>query len=120
MIKTPHESIENRNAGCCWTLDGKKLEATACKAKMWLLRPNSDVNYKWITCIYAIGSLVSVVLFFQEKLASRPQTERIASLNGLYVVFAGYFFCLLWTAAILSRSSLQQTQKQPLQEKKNR
>ena len=58
---------------------------------------DSDLDYKWISMIYAIGSLLSLVFYLLEKYGSRPQRSIVANLNDVYIVFLPYIPCLIWT-----------------------
>ena len=57
----------------------------------------NDLNYKWISIVYAIGSLLSLAFYLVEEYGSRPQRSSVASLNDLYIVFLPYIPCLAWT-----------------------
>lgn len=58
---------------------------------------DNDLNYKWISIIYAIGSLSSLGFYLLEEYGARPQGSLVASLNDLYIVFLPYIPCLIWT-----------------------
>jgi hypothetical protein len=61
------------------------------------LTQDSEVNYKWISSIYALASVAAIALFAVETVGARPQTSFLANLNGVYIVFAPYVPCLVWT-----------------------
>lgn len=67
-----------------------------------IFRPNSDVNYKWMSVLYVLGCAASIALYLVESNSVRPQSKSMADWNGTYVVFAPYFPCLLWLLCTMS------------------
>lgn len=72
---------------------------------------DNDLSYKWISVVYAIGSLLSLAFYLLENYGSRPQRSFVASLNDLYIVFLPYIPCLVW---ILLRLNLQRNTSVPI------
>ncbi|CAJ1958886.1 unnamed protein product [Cylindrotheca closterium] len=64
---------------------------------------DSDLDYTWISRIYALGSLLSLVFYLLEKYGSRPQKSFVANLNDVYIVFLPYIPCLVWTLLRLNQ-----------------
>ena len=64
----------------------------------------NDLNYNWIYKIYAIGSLLALILYLLEEYGSRPKRSFVASLDGLYIVFLPYIPCLIWAVFRLQQS----------------
>ncbi|KAL3941920.1 MAG: hypothetical protein SGBAC_003812 [Bacillariaceae sp.] len=64
---------------------------------------DSDLNYKWISTIYVIGSLLASTFYLLEEYGSRPQRSFVASLNDVYIVFLPYIPCLIWTLLRLNQ-----------------
>jgi hypothetical protein len=62
----------------------------------WIFQRDPDLNYKWISAIYLLAGLASTGFYALEKYGSRPQNKWVANLNGVYIVFAPYYPCLLW------------------------
>lgn len=64
---------------------------------------DSDLNYKWISTLYVIGSLLASTFYLLEEYGSRPQRSFVASLNDVYIVFLPYIPCLIWTQLRLNQ-----------------
>jgi hypothetical protein len=61
-----------------------------------LFRWDPDLSYKVLLVVYSLGCVAAIALYVGEKRGSRPQTEWIANLNGVYITFVPYVPCLIW------------------------
>mmetsp|Transcript_9459 Transcript_9459/g.28440 ORF Transcript_9459/g.28440 Transcript_9459/m.28440 type:complete len:107 (-) Transcript_9459:528-848(-) len=91
----------------------------------WALLPREDINYSFISAMYASGTALSLLLFLLETVlrgyggngdsSGEDETGSVAefaqALEGLYLIFIPFFPCLLWSLFVRRRWIEQQGAK---------
>jgi hypothetical protein len=81
---------------------------------MKLFEPSPSINYKLITVVYSLCSVLAVVLYILEvtvfrsylqpdSTAKESMKELAESTQGLYLIFIPFIPCLLWSLTVLSK-----------------
>jgi len=103
----------------------------------WLIEPSPNINYDFVSGMYAIGSLLCFLLYIfqitfevqkddtgdvESSTASVSEaiSELVTSLSGVYLIFVPFFPCLLWSLIIRSKWQKLQIQIQENDEKKTK
>uniref|UniRef100_A0A7S2ECH0 Uncharacterized protein n=1 Tax=Trieres chinensis TaxID=1514140 RepID=A0A7S2ECH0_TRICV len=94
----------------------------------WIITPSPDINYDFISAMYAGGS--GLCLFFyslhrllegyygrkEDSNINEEETGSIAefarSLEGIWLVFAPFFPCLLWSLVVRSEWKRKESKKE--------
>jgi hypothetical protein len=64
-----------------------------------LLRPSSDINYRFVSGAYMLLAVLGVIFKALEYL------EKSESIKGVWLIFAPFAPCLLWSLAMQSMQS---------------
>jgi hypothetical protein len=93
---------------------------------MKLFEPSPSINYKLITLVYFLCSVLAVFLYVIEvtifksylqpdSKAKESLKELAESTQGLYLIFVPFIPCLLWSFTVLSK-----VKKEPVMEGKSK
>ena len=110
----------------------------------WILEPSNNINYNFVSGMYAVGSLLSVLLYLfqqafhvkdkennininmdgaidlQKSSLSESFTEMVNSLQGVYLVFLPFFPCFLWSLVVRWKwQKLEQSKQENTADKKD-
>jgi hypothetical protein len=73
-------------------------EASKC---FTLLRPSSDINYRFVSGAYMLLAVLGVIFKGLEYLP----VEKSESIKGVWLIFAPFVPCLLWSLVMQSMQS---------------
>ena len=65
----------------------------------WILKPNPDLDYTFLTAVYGIGFLIGIVILVLEK----GEYQDVQFPEGSYIIFMPFAPCLLWGIIVRSR-----------------
>ena len=66
----------------------------------WILKPNPDLNYNFLTTIYGIGLLIGIVIHVLEK---GEFHQNVKFPVGSYIIFMPFAPCLFWSIIVRNR-----------------
>ena len=64
---------------------------------MSILSPSKDINYNFVAGMYALATLILVLLLVLDKVL------QVTQVAGFYIIFAPFAPCLLWSLFVRSR-----------------
>ena len=71
----------------------------------FLHTPSPDINYRLLSLVYAVLSLIAIILYVVEfYLASALDIS--SDIAGFYIIFAVFIPCYMWSLLMVRRSAL--------------